>query len=209
MDDTSAKNTCSGASFPSWLDFSALSAPCYAEPVDPHPTSRPEVLFDAVTLGARVRELGARISADYRGRELVLVVVLKASFVFAADLARSIDLPLTIDFLGVRSYGDSTCSSGVVQITSDLSHPVADKDVLLVEDIVDTGLTLRFLLDNLATRGPRSVKLAALLHKPSRTRVPVTIDYLGFNVDDVFVVGYGLDHAQHYRNLPYVGVLRE
>jgi hypoxanthine phosphoribosyltransferase len=136
-----------------------------------------------------------------------VVVVLKASFVFAADLIRAIDLPLTVDFLGVRSYGDSTRTSGVVQITSDLSQSVQDKHVLLVEDIVDTGLTLRFLLDNLATRAPRSVKLAALLHKPARTRALVNIDYLGFSIDDVFVVGYGLDHAQHHRNLPYVGVL--
>jgi len=107
----------------------------------------------------------------------------------------------------VRSYGDGTESSGEVQITSDLSRPIEGKDVLLVEDIVDTGLTLSFLLDMLARRGPRSLKLAALLHKPARTRVPVHIDYLGFSIDDVFVVGYGLDRAQHYRNLPYVGVL--
>jgi hypoxanthine phosphoribosyltransferase len=169
--------------------------------------SMPAVLITPEALAAKVRELGARIAHDYRGRDLVVVAVLKASFVFAADLIRSIDLPLTLDFLGVRSYGDSTTTSGVVQITSDLTQPVEGKDVLLVEDIVDTGLTLRFLLDNLATRAPRSVKLAALLHKPARTRTNVHIDYLGFSIDDVFVVGYGLDHAQHYRNLPYVGVL--
>src|SRR5690606_16779029 len=113
-------------------------------------------------------ELGAQITADYQGREVVLVVVLKASFVFAADLIRAIDLPLvTVDFLGVRSYGDSTKSSGVVQITSDLTQPIVDKDVVVIEDIVDTGLTLRFLLDTLQARGPRSIRLAALLHKPS------------------------------------------
>ena len=175
------------------------------------PARPPDILFDAETLAARVRTLGARITRDYgaQERELVLVGVLKASFVFAADLARCIDLPLTIDFLGVRSYGDSTRTSGVVQITSDLSQPIEGKDVLLIEDIVDTGLTLQFLLDYLKARKPSSLILAALLHKGSRTRVPVTIDYLGFEVDDVFVVGYGLDHAQRYRNLPYVGVLRQ
>lgn len=169
----------------------------------------PTVLIDPATIAAKVRELGAAIARDYHGRELVVVSVLKGSFVFAADLVRAIDLPLEVDFLGVRSYGDATHTSGVVQITSDLSRSVEHKDVLLVEDIVDTGLTLRFLLDNLATRGPRSLKLAALLHKPARTNVPVNIDYLGFTIEDVFAVGYGLDCAQRYRNLPYVGVLPE
>ena len=169
----------------------------------------PRVLIPAEAIAERVRDLGARITADYRGKPLCVVGVLKASFVFCADLIRAIDLPIMVDFLGVRSYGDSTETSGVVQITSDLTQPIAGMDVLLVEDIVDTGLTLRFLLDNLATRNPRSVRLAALLHKPARTRAPVQIDYLGFAVEDVFVVGYGLDHAQRYRNLPYVGVLPE
>jgi hypoxanthine phosphoribosyltransferase len=167
----------------------------------------PEVLIDASTIAARVRELAERITADYRGRELRVVCVLKGSFVFAADLVRSIDLPLEVDFLGVRSYGDSTETSGVVQITSDLTRSIENTDVLLVEDIVDTGLTLRFLLENLGTRSPRSLKLAALLHKPARCRTHVDIDYLGFTIEDVFVVGYGLDAAQRYRNLPYVGVL--
>jgi hypoxanthine phosphoribosyltransferase len=172
-------------------------------PSDPRPT----VLLDAAAVAARVHELGAQIARDYRGLDLVVVSVLKGSFVFAADLVRAVDLPLEVDFLGVRSYGDSTDTSGVVQITHDLSRPVEGRDVLLVEDIVDTGLTLRFLKDNLATRGPRTIRLAALLHKPSRTRVPTQIDYLGFTIDDVFAVGYGLDFAQRYRNLPYVGVL--
>lgn len=171
--------------------------------------SDPTVLISASSIASRVRELGAHIARDYAGRDLVVVVVLKGSFVFAADLVRAIQAPMEIDFLGVRSYGDATESSGVVQISSDLSRSVQGKDVLLVEDIVDTGLTLRFLLDNLATRAPRSIKLAALLHKPDRTRVEVTIDYLGFTIDNVFVVGYGLDHAQRHRNLPYVGVLPE
>jgi len=170
---------------------------------------RPAVLIDADTIAAKVRELAAQITRDYRGKELTVVSVLRGSFVFAADLIRAVDLPLQVDFLGVRSYGDATETSGVVQITSDLSQSVQDRDVLLVEDIVDTGLTLRFLLDNLATRAPRSLKLAALLHKPARTRVPLPIDYLGFTIEDVFAVGYGLDCAQRYRNLPYIGILPE
>jgi hypoxanthine phosphoribosyltransferase len=174
-------------------------------------TSRaPHVLLDAETLARRVRELGAKITTDYAGREPYVVVVLKGSFVFAADLIRHIELPLTVDFLGVRSYGDAKTSSGVVQITADLAHSIEDRDVLLVEDIVDTGLTLQFLLDNLRTRSPKSLRLVALLHKPSRTLAPsLVIDYLGFTIDDLFAVGYGLDHAQQYRNLPYVGVLPE
>jgi hypoxanthine phosphoribosyltransferase len=168
---------------------------------------KPRVLIEEAALQARVRALAAQITTDYQGRALVVVIVLKGSFVFGADLVRAIDLPLEVDFLGVRSYGDQTTSSGVVQITSDLSRSVEGKDVLVVEDIVDTGLTLGFLLDNLRTRGPRSLKLAALLHKPARTRRAVPLDYLGFTVDDVFVVGYGLDAAQRFRNLPYVGVL--
>ena len=167
----------------------------------------PEVMLAPDALAARVAELGAAISADYRDLPLVVVVVLKGSFVFAADLVRAIDAPLEVDFLGVRSYGDATETSGIVQITSDLTRSIEGRDVLLVEDIVDTGLTLRFLLDNLRTREPRSMKLAALLHKPSRTRAVVPIDYLGFTIPDVFVVGYGLDAAQRYRNLPYVGKL--
>jgi len=164
-------------------------------------------VIEADRIAARVRELGAEIAEAHRGHDVVLVPVLKGSFVFAADLARAIDLPLSVDFLGLRSYGHGTESSGVVQITSDLTHLVEDKDVIVVEDIVDTGLTMAYLLENLGTRRPRSVKLAALLHKPARTRVKVTIDYLGFTIEDVFVVGYGLDHAERYRNLPFIGVL--
>jgi hypoxanthine phosphoribosyltransferase len=136
----------------------------------------PTVLLPAEAIAARVRELGAAIGADYRDQQLVVVVILKGSFVFAADLVRAIDLPLEVDFLGVRSYGDATSSSGIVQITSDLTRSIQGRDVLLVEDIVDTGLTLRFLLDNLRTRDPRTLKLAALLHKPARTRVEVPTD---------------------------------
>jgi hypoxanthine phosphoribosyltransferase len=169
---------------------------------------RPEELLSAETISGRVRELGARISQDYVGEELAVVPVLAGSFVFAADLVRAIELPLSVDFFGVRSYGDESTTSGVVRITHDLTRPIADKHVLLVEDIVDTGLTVRFLMDTLRGRGPRSIRLAALLHKPARSRVAVHIDYLGFTIPDVFVVGYGLDAAQRYRNLPYLGVVQ-
>lgn len=174
--------------------------------VDPGPMNEVRTLIDRETIANRVRELGAKITEDYRGRELVLVPVLKGSFVFAADLARAIDLPLSIDFFGCRSY-EGTTSSGVVQITLDLAQPIEGKDVIIVEDIVDTGLTMSYMLENFGTRRPRSLKLASLLHKPSRTRVPVEIDYLGFTIDDVFVIGYGLDFDERYRNLPYLGVL--
>jgi hypoxanthine phosphoribosyltransferase len=165
-------------------------------------------LISAARIAARVAELGRRISEDYEGQELVLVSVLKGSFIFAADLVRAIDLPLSIQFLGLKSYGDSQETSGVVQFTSDLTLPIAGKHVLIVEDIVDTGLTMSYLRRNFATRGPASFRLCALLHKPSRARVDTPIDYLGFTIDDVFVVGYGLDWGERYRNLPYLGVVR-
>lgn len=164
-------------------------------------------LLSSERIAARVRELGAEITKEYAGRDLVLVCVLKGSFVFAADLARAIDLPLRIEFLGVRSYGAGTESSGVVQITQDLTRPIEGEDVLVVEDIVDTGLTIAHLLDLLRTRLPRSIKVCALLHKPARVRTPVPIDFLGFTIDDEFVVGYGLDWGERYRNLPYIGVV--
>jgi hypoxanthine phosphoribosyltransferase len=169
--------------------------------------TEPAPLLTAEVIRARVAELGEVITRDYADKELAIVAVLAGSFVFAADLCRQIDLPLSVDFLGVRSYGDSTSTSGVVRITHDLTRPVEAKHVLLVEDIVDTGLTVRFLMDNLFTRRPASLRLASLLYKPQRARVSVPIDYLGFTIEDVFVVGYGLDYAQRYRNLPYIGVL--
>jgi hypoxanthine phosphoribosyltransferase len=164
-------------------------------------------LFSREVIAERVRELGATITRDYEGRSLVLVSILKGSFIFAADLARAIALPVRIEFLGVRSYGQGTTSSGVVQITQDLANPIEGEDVLLVEDIVDTGLTIAHLLDLLRTRLPRTLKVCALLHKPARLCTPVPIEYLGFTIDDHFVVGYGLDRAEAYRNLPYIGVL--
>jgi hypoxanthine phosphoribosyltransferase len=164
-------------------------------------------MFSAEQIAARVRVLGEEIARDYADKSLVLVSVLKGSFVFAADLARAIDLPLRVDFLGVRSYGEGTETSGVVQITYDLTRPIENEHVLLVEDIVDTGLTMAHLVELLGTRSPASVRVCALLHKPVRARVAVAIDYLGFTIDDHFVVGYGLDVAEKYRNLPYIGVV--
>ena len=171
--------------------------------------SPPEVstLISAERLGQRVSELAAEITRDYAGRSLVLLCVLKGSFIFASDLARAVALPVRIEFLGVRSYGDDTKSSGVVQITQDLTRPVDGDHILLVEDIVDTGLTLSYLREQLRSRNPASVKVAALLHKPARMQRHVDIDYLGFTIEDVFVVGYGLDYAERYRNLPFLGVL--
>jgi hypoxanthine phosphoribosyltransferase len=171
------------------------------------PEPRPRELLSADRIARRTRELGAEIARDYAGCRLVLVPVLKGSFVFAADLARAIEAPLRIDFLGVRSYGAGTESSGVVQITHDLARPIEGDDVLLVEDIVDTGLTVAHLVSLLRTRGPTSVRVCALLHKPSRVRVEAAIDYLGFTIEDHFVVGYGLDYDERHRNLPYIGVI--
>jgi hypoxanthine phosphoribosyltransferase len=165
-------------------------------------TQHPEVFIDRLRIAQRVRELGEEITRDYADGSLVVLSVLKGSFVFTADLVRAIDLPLRVEFLGVQSYGDSTQSSGIVQITQDLTRPVEGLDVLIVEDIVDTGLTSAFLIAQLAGRRARSVRLCTLLHKPSRSTVEVPIAYLGFTIDDVFVVGYGLDAAQSYRNLP-------
>lgn len=165
------------------------------------------ILYSAAQIASRVRELGEQITRDYKGGSLVILTILKGSFVFAADLIRSIDLPLRVEFLGVRSYGLGTQSTGIVQITQDLTSPIVDEDVLLVEDIVDTGLTISYILRQLEARNPRSLKVCALLHKPTRTQKAVTIDYLGFTIEDEYVVGYGLDHAQAYRNLPHLGVL--
>ncbi|MEE2756855.1 MAG: hypoxanthine phosphoribosyltransferase [Myxococcota bacterium] len=166
-----------------------------------------EVLIDSDTLQNRIADLGRRITADYNdGRPLVLVGVLKGSFLFLADLCRQIDLPVEVDFLGLSSYGDEQESSGVVQVTQDLSRSVEDKHVIVVEDIVDTGLTMSYLQKNLATRKPASVRIASLLHKPARSKIEIKIDYLGFEIPDRFVVGYGLDYKNKLRNLPFIGV---
>ena len=155
--------------------------------------SRLEVLIPAVDLQARIREIGAEITKDYAGRSPLLICVLKGAMVFMADLIRAIDLPLTIDFIAVSSYGSGTRSTGEVRIVKDLDHPLEGHDVIFVEDILDTGLTLSYLLDTFRARGVASVKLAALLNKPDRRKVEVHLDYKGFDIPDKFVVGYGLD----------------
>ena len=168
-----------------------------------------EVLLSEDQIRAKVTELGKRISADYAGRELTLVSVLKGSLPFMADLMRQIDLPLRIDLMEVSSYGGTaTESSGLVRILKDLSAPIDGRDVLLVEDIIDTGLTLNYLIRYLRGKNPRSIKVCSLLDKPARRLVEIPIDYVGFEIPDAFVVGYGLDFGEVYRNLRFVGVLR-
>jgi hypoxanthine phosphoribosyltransferase len=169
-----------------------------------------EVLYSADQINRRVSELGAQITADYVDKDLVLVGVLKGSCVFLADLMRAIDLPLTIDFMSVSSYKDGTQSTGDVEILKDLSNPIRDKDVLVVEDIIDTGLTLSRLLEILGSRGASSIKLASFLDKPEpRIKTELKIEYTGFVVPNKFVVGYGLDAAGRYRNLPFIGVVKD
>jgi hypoxanthine phosphoribosyltransferase len=168
-----------------------------------------EVLLSEEQIAAKVAELGARISADYAGRELTLVSVLKGSLPFMADLMRRIDVPLRIDLMEVSSYGGTaTESSGLVRILKDLSAPIEGRDVLLVEDIIDTGLTLNYLLRYLRGKNPHSISVCALLDKPARRLVEIPIGYVGFEIPDAFVIGYGLDFGEVYRNLRFVGVLR-
>ncbi len=166
------------------------------------------VMIDAKTVDARVRELGAQITRDYQGKDLTLVGILKGSVFFTTDLARAIDLPLTVEFLGVSSYQGGTETTGEVRITSDMTKPMAGKHLLIVEDIIDTGLTMKFLLENLQARHPASLKICALLEKPARARTKVPIDYKGFVIEDKFVVGYGLDFDEKFRNLPFIGVMK-
>jgi hypoxanthine phosphoribosyltransferase len=168
-----------------------------------------EVLLTEEQIAAKVAELGKRISDDYSGRELTLVSVLKGSLPFMADLMRRITLPLRIDLMEVSSYGGtSTESSGLVRILKDLSAPIDGRDVLLVEDIIDTGLTLNYLIRYLKGKNPRSIKVCSLLDKPARRLVEIPLDYVGFEIPDAFVVGYGLDFGEVYRNLRFVGILR-
>ncbi|HEY3500377.1 MAG TPA: hypoxanthine phosphoribosyltransferase [Polyangiaceae bacterium] len=166
------------------------------------PAAAVRTLYTPEVIAARVAELGRQITADYAGRNLVLICVLKGSFMFAADLVRAIALPVRIEFLGVQSYGSGTESTGAVQIIQDLTQPIEGEDVLVVEDIVDTGLTIAYILSLLRARSAKSLRICALLDKPSRRRVEAVADYVGFTVEDKFIVGYGLDHAQEYRNLP-------
>ena len=166
-----------------------------------------EILVQADELQHRVRELGAEISRDYEGRDLLLVGVLKGAVFFLSDLMRHIDVPCEVDFMAVASYGSSTDSSGVVRILKDLDAPLEHRDVLIVEDIVDSGLTLSYLLRNLQARGPASLEVCALLTKPDRRKVDLPARYIGFEIPDRFAIGYGLDYAERYRNLPYVAAL--
>jgi hypoxanthine phosphoribosyltransferase len=167
-----------------------------------------EVLVEAEDLQRRVRELGAEISADYEGRDLVMIGVLKGAVLFLADLMRELEIPCEVDFMAVSSYGSATDSSGVVRILKDLDASIEGRDVLLVEDIVDSGLTLHYLLKSLGARDPRTLEVCALLTKPERRRVDLPIKYVGFDIPNRFAIGYGLDHGQKYRNLPYVAALQ-
>ncbi len=167
-----------------------------------------DVMYSAAEISSRIKELGAQLTAEYAGKELVLVGILKGSCVFLADLMREIDLPLMIDFMAVSSYKDGTVSSGDVEILKDLTNPIRDKHVLIVEDIVDTGLTLTRLIEMLGTRGATSIKIASFLDKPEpRINKALVVDYKGFEIPNKFVVGYGLDAAGRYRNLPFIGVV--
>jgi hypoxanthine phosphoribosyltransferase len=168
-----------------------------------------DILVSEAEIAAKVTELGARIATDYRGRPITLVSVLKGSLPFMADLMRAIDLPLRIDLMEVSSYGGSaTESSGLVRILKDLSASIEGEDVLIVEDIIDTGLTLNYLIRYLRGKNPASLRICTLLDKPARRLVEIPVDYIGFTIPDQFVVGYGLDYGERYRNLRYVGVLR-
>jgi tRNA(Ile)-lysidine synthase len=177
------------------------------QPLDLHPDVE-GVLVSQEQIAAKIAELAAQIDADYAGREILLVGVLKGAVMVMADLARAIHVPVSLEFMAVSSYGSSTSSSGVVRILKDLDRDIEGCDVLVVEDIVDSGLTLSWLLRNLRSRHPRSVEVLAMLRKPEAAEVAVPVRYMGFDIPSVFVVGYGLDYAQHYRELPYVGTLR-
>lgn len=167
-----------------------------------------EILITAEQIQERVAQLGAEISRDYEGKDPLLVGVLRGAAVFLADLVRHITVPVSYDFVAISSYGLDTKASGVVRIVKDLDDSIQSRHVLIVEDIVDTGLTLNYILKMIKARNPASVRVCALLDKPARRKIPVEIHYLGFTIPNKFVVGYGLDFGQHYRNLPYVGVLR-
>ena len=167
-----------------------------------------EILFDEEKIADIVRNMGRQISEDYKGKNLLLVSVLKGSLIFMADLMREITVPCAIDFLSVSSYGAGTTTTGEVRILKDLDASLDGKDVLVVEDILDSGVTLSYLLKNLSARNPASIRLCTFLDKPERRRVDIKADYIGASVPDQFIVGYGLDYAEFYRNLPYVGVLK-
>ncbi len=166
------------------------------------------VLMSEQDISERVQELAAQVDADYGGREILLVGVLKGAVMFMADLARALRTPVSMEFMAVSSYGSSTSSSGVVRILKDLDREIADKHVLVVEDIIDSGLTLSWLLRNMRSRGPASVEVVALMRKPEAAKIDVPVKYVGFDIANEFVVGYGLDYAERYRDLPFVGLLK-
>ena len=167
-----------------------------------------DIIFSEEELKAIVSRIGREVSEDYKDKNLLLVSVLKGSLPFMADLMRAITIPCEIDFMSVSSYGNGTSSSGSVQIIKDLDNPLDGKDVLVVEDILDSGVTLSYLMKHLQAKRPRSIRLCTLLDKPERRKVPVQVDYIGSRVEDLFIVGYGLDYAQKYRNLPFIGSLK-
>lgn len=167
-----------------------------------------EVLISHQQIRERTEELGRQITEDYDGKDPLLICILKGGLMFLADLMREVDLPLEIDFIAVSSYGDSTESSGVVRILMDLERNIQGRHVLIVEDIIDTGRTLSYIIENLRTRGPASIKVCTLLDKPARRELEIPIDYVGFTIPDRFVIGYGLDYGEIYRNLPFVGILK-
>lgn len=168
-----------------------------------------KILLDEETIRQKIKELGQNISRDYRGRDLVLIGVLKGSVMFMTDLLKEITIPCSMDFMAVSSYGNSTKSSGVVRILKDLDFEIEGKDVLVVEDIIDSGITLKYLMEYLKGRKANSLEIICLLDKPERRKVEMEVKYKGFTVPDEFLVGYGLDYAEKYRNLPYIGVLKE
>ena len=167
-----------------------------------------EVLFSEEVLNQRITELGAQLTEEYKGKSLVVIGILKGSNIFTSDLVRKIDLSLRMEFMAVSSYGNATESTGVVKILKDLDREIKGEHVLIVEDIVDSGLTLKYLKEILETRKPASIKICTLLDKPARRKEDITPDYLGFEVPDEFIVGYGIDYAERYRNLPYIGILK-
>ena len=168
-----------------------------------------EILISEDSIKEKVKELGQRISKDYEGESVFLIGILKGSVPFMADLMREITIPVTMDFMAVSSYGNGTSSTGVVRILKDLDFEIKDKNIIIVEDIIDSGITLSYLVDYLKNRGPKNIEIAALLTKPERNKVKVDAKYIGYEVPDKFVVGDGLDYAEKYRNLPYIGVLKE
>lgn len=167
-----------------------------------------DVLFSEADIENRVRELAEKINVDYKGHDLLIIGVLKGANVFMCDLMRKITLPVQIDFIAASSYGHSTESSGVVKILKDLDYSIEDRHVLIVEDIIDTGLTLKYLIENFKSRSPKTIEICTLLDKPERRIAPLDVKYIGFKIPDEFIVGYGIDYAERYRNLPYIATLK-